>query len=258
MRDSSTAMGAPPRGDDRDRLTTDPETAPDGTGSAPHPSASDSALSSDSVRSSDSGAGSSDGSRLDESRLSLADIERHRSHPVAWAAYLTAVLVAIIAPYWLGRMLAVQRTAWLMDRMETFTPQGIAFVAWVVTAAAVTGLGMAVVESERWFWRIVFLVALAGEQFIAGVSLLRMDFWYSTYVVYGRYSPLANAANLGIIAAGVGAMVFAVAFVGLLVAIRKDSPLNVLTRSWAAFLLFAVIEVLALVVVLCSGLLVDV
>ncbi|WP_314686124.1 hypothetical protein [uncultured Bifidobacterium sp.] len=193
-----------------------------------------------------------------ESRLSLADIERHRSHPVRWTVYLSGVLVAIIGPYWLGRSLAVHETAWLVGRMETFTPQGIAFVSWVVTATALTGLGMAVIESSRWFWRIVFLVGLAAEQLIAGASLLRFDFWYSTYVVYGRYSPLANAANMGIIAAGGAAAAFAVVFVGLLVLIRRDSPLNVLTRSWAAFLLFAVIQGLALAVVLCSGLLTDV
>lgn len=195
---------------------------------------------------------------VDESRLSLADIERHRFHPVRWTMYLTAVLVAIIGPYWLGRALAVHRTAWLVGRMETFTPQGIAFVSWLVTATALTGLGMAVIESSRWFWRIVFLVGLAAEQLIAGASLLRFDFWYSTYVVYGRYSPLADAANMGIIAAGGAAAVFAVVFVGLLVIIRRDSPLNVLTRSWAAFLLFAGIQGLALAVVLCSGLLADV
>ena len=196
--------------------------------------------------------------RIPATRLSLADIERHRSHPVIWAAYLAVVLVAVIAPYWLGRTLAVQETRWLVGRMETFTPQGIAFVSWGVTGLALTGLGMAVIESDRWFWRMVFVVGLAAEQFIAGVSLLRFDFWYSTYVVYGSYSALANAANLGIIASGAAAAVFAVVFVGLLVVIRRDSPLNVLTRSWAAFILFAVIEAAGLAVVLCSGMLSDI
>ncbi|MBM6687062.1 hypothetical protein H9X89_16050, partial [Faecalicatena contorta] len=40
--------------------------------------------------------------------LSFADIERSRSHPVRWACYIVAVLAAIIAPYWLGRMIAVE------------------------------------------------------------------------------------------------------------------------------------------------------
>ena len=80
--------------------------------------------------------------------------------------------------------------------------------------------------------RIVFVVGLAAEQFIAGLSLLKLNFWYSTYVVYGDSAQLPNAANLGIIAAGVGVAVYAVVWVGLLILIKKDSPLNVLTRSW--------------------------
>lgn len=44
-------------------------------------------------------------------------------------------------------------------------------------------------------------------------------------------------------------------FVGLLVIIRKTSPLNVLTKSWASFILYFVIETIALLVVLFGGLL---
>ncbi|KAB7319065.1 teichoic acid transporter, partial [Bifidobacterium longum] len=58
------------------------------------------------------------------------------------------------------------------------------------------------------------------------------------YVVYGESSALANAANLGIISVGIGVAVFAVLWVGLLVTIKKESPLNVLTRSWASFIFF--------------------
>ncbi|MBT1173467.1 hypothetical protein JS528_08945 [Bifidobacterium sp. MA2] len=187
--------------------------------------------------------------------LSLADIERRRSHPVQWAAYAIAVLVAIIAPYWLGRMLAVRNTAWLTDKLNVFTPQGMAFLAWTVTLVTIACLGLAIVDSGRWLWRIIFAFALAGEQLAAGVSLLKFDFWYSTYVVYGDSAAVANAANLGIIAAGFGVAVFAVIWVGLLVVIRKDSPLNVLTRSWASFILFFAIEVIALLVVMFGGLL---
>ena len=61
---------------------------------------------------------------------------------------------------------------------------------------------------------------------------------YTTYVVYGESSALANAANLGIISVGIGVAVFAVLWVGLLVTIKKESPLNVLTRSWASFIFF--------------------
>lgn len=187
--------------------------------------------------------------------LSLADIERRRSHPVQWAIYAVAVLAAIIAPYWLGRALAVGSTAWLTDRLDVFTPQGAAFLSWTVTLIAVASLGLAVVDSGRWLWRIVFVIGLAAEQFVAGICLLKLDFWYSTYVVYGDSAAIANATNLGIIAAGFGVAVFAVIWVGLLVVIKKDSPLNVLTRSWASFILFFSVEVIALLVVMFGGLL---
>ena len=41
--------------------------------------------------------------------------------------------------------------------------------------------------------------------------------------------------------------------VGLLLCIKKESKLNVLTRSWASFILFFVIELVALGVVLFGG-----
>ena len=85
--------------------------------------------------------------------------------------------------------------------------------------------------------------------------MLKLNFWYSTYVVYGDSARLPNAANLGIIAAGVGVAVYAVVWVGLLILIKKDSPLNVLTRSWASFILFFAIETAALLIVLFGGLL---
>ena len=66
---------------------------------------------------------------------------------------------------------------------------------------------------------------------------------------------LGAGANLGIIAAGFGVAVYAVLWVGLLVCIKKESKLNVLTRSWASFILFFVIELVALGVVLFGGLL---
>lgn len=189
------------------------------------------------------------------SDLSLADIERRRSHPAQWAVYVVAVMAAIIAPYWLGRTLAVQRTDWLIAHMSTFDPRGLAFLSWTVTLIALTGLGMAIVESRTWLWRIVFVIGLAAEQFVAGLSLLKINFWYSTYVVYGNAAPLANATNLGIIAAGFGLAAYAVVWVGLLIAIRKESPLNVLTRSWASFILFFAIQTVALLVVMFGGLL---
>ena len=129
------------------------------------------------------------------------------------------------------------------------------FISWLVTVLALTGLGMLIVDTRRWLWRLVFVVGVVAEQLVAGLCLLRFNFWYSTYVVFGPSAPLANAANLGIMAAGAAVAVYAVVFVGLLIVVRKDSPLNVLTRSWASFTLFFVIEVAALCIVMFGGLL---
>lgn len=192
---------------------------------------------------------------IPETELSLADIQRGESHPVQWGIYVALILVALIAPYWLGRSLAVNQTAWLSSHLDMFTPQGGAFIAWTVTLVALTCLGLAIVDSQHWLWRILFAVGLAAEQFVGGISLLKVNFWYSTYVVYGENAAVANAANLGILSAGFGLAAFAVVWVGLLVIIPKRSRLNVLTRSWASFILFFVIETAALLVVLFGGLL---
>ncbi|RIY19121.1 teichoic acid transporter, partial [Gardnerella vaginalis] len=121
------------------------------------------------------------------------------------------------------------------------------------TVATATTLAMALIESKKWLWRFLFVIFLTIEQFISGLCLLRLSFWYSTYVVYGSAAGLANAANLGIISAGFGVAVYAVLFVGLLVIVPKTSRLNVLTCSWASFIMFYTIEVLAILVVIFGG-----
>lgn len=192
---------------------------------------------------------------IPDSDLSLADIERSKSHPVQWAVFAILLLLAIIVPYGIGRDIAVRNTSDLVAAVSKLSVQGVMFISWLVTVLAFTGLGMLIVDSRRWLWRVVFVLGVIAEQFIAGMCLLRFNFWYSTYVVYGSDAPLANAANLGIMAAGAAVAVYALVFVGLLVAIRKDSPLNALTHSWASLTMFFVIEVAALCIVMFGGLL---
>ena len=167
--------------------------------------------------------------------------------------YFAILLVAVVVPYWAGRTLAVQHTAWVVKNFSGLSAQGVVFIAWVTTVATATALAMALIESSRWLWRFLFVVFLTIEQFISGLCLLRLSFWYSTYVVYGPASGLANAANLGIISAGFGVAVYAILFVGLLVMVPKKSRLNVLTRSWASLIMFYAIEVLAILVVIFGG-----
>ena len=187
--------------------------------------------------------------------LSMADKERKSWNKGAWITFIVALLAAIVVPYGAGRLLAMNNTEWIVRHIGVIEPRGVALLSWVVTVVVFTSLAMAVMETHRVFWRVIFIVSLAVEQLIAGVALLRLNFWYSTYVVYGNASEPINAANLGIIAAGMGVAVFAVIYVGLLVLIRKDSPLNILTRSWSALTLFFVIEIIALAIVLFGGLL---
>ena len=192
-------------------------------------------------------------SDLPETELSIADFSRKHANPKRWWIYLGILLLAIVLPYWAGRTLAVQYTSWVVSHCAGLSAQGVVFISWVITVAAFTSLAMALIESSSWVWRFIFVVFLAFEQLIAGLCMLSMSFWYSTYVVYGPASGLANAANLGIISAGFALAVFAVLFVGLLVIIPKKSRLNVLTRSWASFIMFYAVEVLAILVVLFGG-----
>lgn len=190
---------------------------------------------------------------LPETELSIADFSRKHANPKRWWVYLGVLLTAIVVPYWIGRTLAVQYTSWVVSHCAGLSAQGVVFLSWVITVATFTSLAMALIESHRWIWRFVLVVFLSLEQLIAGLCMLSMSFWYSTYVVYGSASGLANAANLGIISAGFAVAVFAVLFVGLLVIIPKKSRLNVLTRSWASFIMFYAVEVLAILVVIFGG-----
>ena len=192
---------------------------------------------------------------IEQSDLSLADIERRKSHPVRWMLFIVLVLIAMIAPYWLGRVVAVKDATWMVEHLGFLDPKGVALISWTVTVAALTGLGLMAADTKNWLGGCVFVSGLAAEQFIAGVCLLSFNFWNATYVMYGGASGLANAANLGILAAGFGVAVYAVLWVGMLVCIKKESKLNVLTRSWASFLLFFVIEVVALAVAMSGGIL---
>lgn len=191
-----------------------------------------------------------------DANLSLADIERRRFRPGRWTAFIALVLLTIVVPYGVGRSLALGHTPWLVHYMQIFSPQGLALIAWLATVMAFTGLGMMIIRPRVWIWRVMFIFGLAAEQFLAGACLLKLNFWYGTYVVFGKSSVLANAANLGIIAAGLGAAAFALLFVAILVLVRKDSRWNVLTQGWSAAVMFFLIELIALGIVLFGGLLI--
>lgn len=186
---------------------------------------------------------------------SLADITRKRTSPARWVIAAVLVIAALIGPYWLGRTLAVQDTDTVSSIISSITPQGLAFIGWAIMVVVFTGIVMAVVLTPAWPWVLLFAVALAVEQFFAGVCLFNFHFWYSTYVVYGDQSHHANALNAGLLAALVGIAIYAVVFIVLLLLIKKQSRFNELTRSWASFTIFLAIEVVVLMILLFSGLL---
>lgn len=185
--------------------------------------------------------------------LSLADIERRRTHPGLWIVLVAIVLVAIIAPYWIGRHCAVEYTQQIITVFQSLQPRAVAMVSWEATMLGIIGLGMVILDRHKTGWFMLFVFGLIVEQFIAGISMLKFNFWGSTYVMYGTASGVANAANLGIIAAIMGLAVFAVIWIGLLIAVKKESPLNVLARTWVSFVFFIVMEILALLVVEFGG-----
>ncbi|BDR53638.1 hypothetical protein KIM372_15450 [Bombiscardovia nodaiensis] len=191
---------------------------------------------------------------IGNSQYSLADLERRQSKPIRWVVFIGAALLAIIVPYWLGRTLAINHTARVLSLVSGMDPRGIALISWTVTLVAVASLGMSIIEYSAWFWRVLFVIGLAAEQLIAGLCLLKFNFWYSTYVVYQQSAVLANAANLGILAAVLAVAVFAVLFVAILIGVKKDSPWNGLTRSWSALSMFFIIELAAILLVIFGGL----
>lgn len=163
---------------------------------------------------------------IPESDISLADIERKRAHPLRTLCYVVLVLAALILPYWAGRTVGSQHTAWVVERFGAIDPRAIALVSWSVTVFAVLSVVMLIIDRVKALWFTLFVVLLCVEQFIGGVAMLRFDFWHSTYVIYGSAARVANAADLGIIAAGLALAVFAVVWVGLLVAIKKTRRLT--------------------------------
>ena len=187
-----------------------------------------------------------------EAKLSYADIQRRKSRPRFWLLFLLSLLVVLIAPYGVGRWLAFNRTGRLITMLSSIDPRGIALLSWSVTVFCFVSLLMAFLDSMRVKWTAAFLFFLACVQFISGFCLLKARFWFSTYVVYGSAAGVANAANVGILAAAVGLAVFAVLYVVILVVVKKSSPLNVLTEDWAALIMFWAVEIIALVVCVFS------
>lgn len=190
-------------------------------------------------------------------QLSLAD--RKKSTRTVWTPWktviwLVAFLVITIVPYYVGRWLALDHTKQLIAVLRTIDPRGWALLAWASVVILVACVGMAIgSKRNNHKWLAAAGVAFVVEQFLAGFSLLKWNFWYSTYIVFHGQDVYANAVNLGILAAAIGLLVFAVLFVAVLVAVKPESPLNALTQGASVLALFLVVELVAILVVIFGG-----
>jgi hypothetical protein len=191
--------------------------------------------------------------RTSHNEISLAEQKRNAFHPTPWIVSIVLAILAMIVPYWLGRDLALNHTEGIVRILENVDPRGLALISWITVVLTFAFVGLAVAGWHRRISGICALVAFAVEQFLGGFSLLKGDFWYSTYVVFHDHAIYANAVNVGIISAVVGFVVFAVVFVAILILIKRTSPLNVLTKAGSALSCYLIIELAALFVVLFGG-----
>ena len=81
---------------------------------------------------------------IPDSDLSLADIERSRSHPVQWAVFAVLLLFAVIVPYGIGRDIAVRDTQRLIAVTGRLSVQGVMFISWLAFSAAASSSGVSI------------------------------------------------------------------------------------------------------------------
>lgn len=178
--------------------------------------------------------------------ISIADVQRRRTHPVRTTIILLVALAVITIPFGVGRHFAFVHTKEVISFMTPITPSALVVLTWSITILCMLSLVQAVIESSWRLWGSIFLTFLALEQFISGVTLLGPQYWYGTAIVFGKDSVYPNACNAGILSAALCLGIFAAVYVLSLVLIKKDSKLNILTRSWSALFIFFIVEVIGL------------
>ena len=185
--------------------------------------------------------------------LSLAEERHRRMRPWRIVCGIIAVLLAAIVPYWVGRRIAIWHTGQVMFVLRCMDPLGWALAAWTVVTVLFAVLELTLVVRRRGFLLALALALFALIQLVSGVSLLKSDFWYGTFAVYGKGSLYVNAVNLGMIASASGLFVFSIVFVTLLVFVRNGSKVKMLLRGWSAFAFFLICELAAICIVLFCG-----
>ncbi|MFD0704331.1 hypothetical protein ACFQY8_00995 [Alloscardovia venturai] len=190
-----------------------------------------------------------------DKRISIADAQRAKKTK-PWVIALVTLLgiLVVTVPYGLGRNTALRYTGWTIWFLSHAQPQGWALVSWSVTVVAMLAFALAIIETAWSTWGIVAYVAFGVEQYLSGLALFKPNYWWGAKVIFGSSDIYANGISAGIMCSAIALGVFAAIYFVTLIFIKKSSPLNVLTRSWAAFILFFIVEIGALVVAMFGGL----
>lgn len=187
-------------------------------------------------------------------RLSLADQKKQSSlSTAAKIGVFVAIVFDMIVPYGMGRAWALSKTGQVIRAFQHIDPRGWAVLAWLSVTLLCACLGRAMSATRRAGWLWLAYANFFVVQLLAGVGLLKWNFWYSTWVVYDESSVFADAIDLGLMASLFGLVVFAVVFVLLLVMVKRDSPLDILLQGWMAFTLFLLVELAMLIGMLFGG-----
>lgn len=188
-------------------------------------------------------------------KISYADVKRKSSNPHRLRIIIVLSVLASLLPYGLGRWIGIAHSDRLGNFLSGFDTRGIALVSWGVTVAGLLSLWIMILEPRSYFWPSMFITCLACEQFFAGAGMLKNEFWYSTNVVYGENDRYVNALNWGITAAIFAVFAFAILYVLALIFVKKDSPLNILTRSWMTSIIFLSVEAITFALLCFSNIL---
>ncbi|WP_418969651.1 hypothetical protein [Alloscardovia omnicolens] len=189
-------------------------------------------------------------------QISIADAQRSvkRSNPWKYVFVTLAIVLVLTVPYGIGRHITFTRTSEAIGFLSRVQPVGWALISWSITVSTLCSLLIAVIESKWRTWGMLAYILFAAEQFLSGMSILTTKYWWGTKVIFGSSSVYANGINSGIICVIVALGVFLAVYITTLIFIKKTSPLNIFTRSWAALSLFFVIELAALFVAMFGGL----
>ena len=141
---------------------------------------------------------------------------------------------------------------------------GLALLSWLLTCFIFIGVYFMVITFNRvarWIFGILTLILFSFEQFVGGVSLLRWNYFSSTFAIYGIDSSSVNAINAGVIGSALGVIIFICLLFPFLLATQLSNYrpgkwgvfgrfLGTWTKGAYSFSLFLVVELVVICVIL--------